>query len=174
MRWFSCVPVIVIATVWAPCVGAFERQWQAGVDLGYAGVSWNDEFHGGLGGGVHMAYGMTDAFNWMLEVGGSGHKVCDDCKRLQVLHAASGVAYTLDIIQWVPYLGLLVGGYRWSGAEEASAQYKLGFQGALGFDYRPSRSWAVGVQLRYHTFLDDPFTAHYMTTFGRFELLWGW
>lgn len=153
---------------------AFERQWHAGVDAGVAGVSWNDEIRSGLGGGLHLAYGLTDSYNFVLEMGGSSHSVYADRPALVVSHGAAGMAYTLDVISWVPYMGLLVGGYRFTGAELEDADYRLGFQGALGLDYRPSRSWAVGVQLRYHTFSDDPLSTHYMTSFGRFELLWGW
>ena len=44
----------------------------------------------------------------------------------------------------------------------------------LGLDYAISRSIGVGVQIRYHTFSDDPFSAHYLTTFGRVEYTFGW
>jgi len=158
---------------------AFERQWNAGVDLGYASVSLGDEFYGGLGGGLHLGYGLTDAYNLMVEVGGSRHSSskmsgCEDCDALLAGHGGVGVAYTLDVISWVPYLGLLFGGYRFSGAGMDDPLYKAGFQLALGCDYRPSRHWGVGVQARYHTFVDAPFDAQYLTVFGRFELLWGW
>ncbi len=137
-------------------------------------MSWNDEFCSGLGGGLHMAYGLTDSYNLMVELGGSTHSISAQSSSLSVMQGATGVAYTLDIISWVPYFGLLIGGYRFAGADLLEADYKLGFQAALGMDYRPSRSWGLGVQLRYHTFSDDPLETHYMTTFGRFELLWGW
>jgi opacity protein-like surface antigen len=169
-----CVLVVAVLLLFAPRVHAFERQWHAGVDVGYAGLSWNDTVHSGFGGGLHLAYGLTDSYNLMVEVGGSTHSVCSGCSSLFAGHAAAGVGYTLDVISWVPYAGLLVGGYRFSGADLESAQAKLGFQAALGLDFRPNRSCAVGVQLRYHTFAADPFQTHYVTTFARFELTWGW
>ena len=177
-RVLSCGLLLLVVLVFAPRANAFERQWHAGVDAGYAGISWDGAFRSGFGGGVHGAYGLTDAFNLMLEVGGSMHSVCEGCSSLSVLHGGAGVGYTLDILRWVPYMGLLVGGYRFGGVTmpeaRQDAQFKVGLQGALGMDFRPSRSWAVGVQLRYHTMLDDPLEVHYMTMFGRFELLWGW
>ena len=177
MRRVVCFVLVVGLMVISHRVHAFERQWHAGIDFGYAGVTWRDQFRKGLGGGLHGAYGLTDAYNLLLEVGASTHFVdsedCEGCPNLRTGHAAMGMAYTLDVISWVPYMGLLVGGYRFWGAEQA-AEFKLGFQGALGCDYRPSRSWAVGLQARYHTFSDAPFTANYLTVFARFELLWGW
>lgn len=166
------VPISLLAS--PATAQAFERQWHAGLDAGLAGVSWNDQVHSGLGGGLHLAYGLTDSYNLLVELGASSHSIYADRPALGIAHGAAGMAYTLDVIRWVPYMGLLVGGYRFSGAELEQADYRLGFQAALGLDYRPSRSWAVGIQLRYHTFSDDPLTTHYMTSFGRFELLWGW
>lgn len=173
-RLLASLSIFVILCSTASGALAFERQWHAGVDVGLAGVSWNDEVRGGYGGGLHLAYGLTDSYNLLLEVGGSSHPLEAGQPALDVAHGAFGMAYTLDVISWVPYMGLLVGGYRFAGAELEEADHRLGFQGALGLDYRPSRSWAVGLQLRYHTFSDDPLSTHYMTSFGRFELLWGW
>ncbi len=153
---------------------AVEREWHAGVDAGWAAVSWHDATFGGFGGGAHLAYGLRDDLNALLEVGATSHPVYVNRPQLLVASGAVGAAYTLDVIAWVPYFGLLVGGYRFSGAELGQAQYKLGFQAALGMDYRFSRDLAVGAQLRYHTFSDEPFTRHYMTACARFEYVWGW
>jgi len=169
--WLA-IPAITLT--WGSTSGAFERQWHAGVDLGLASVTWNDQMHGGLGGGLHLAYGLTDSYNALVEVGGSTHAPYADQPSLDVMHAATGMAYTLDVTRWVPYMGLLVGGYRFHGAELEDADYRLGFQGAVGVDYRPSRFWALGLQVRYHTFSDDPLSTHYVTTFGRVEMMWGW
>ena len=171
---FVASALVFVGVVVAPDAHAFESQWHAGVDLGYAGLSWDGEVRSGLGGGLHGAYGLSDEFNLLLEVGASTHSVCDACSSLRVVHGATGVAYTLDVISWVPYAGLLVGGYGFAGGDLPSAAFRLGFQGALGMDYRPSRWWAVGIQLRYHTLASEPLQTHYVTTFGRFELLWGW
>lgn len=158
----------------APAARAFERQWHAGADLGWAAVSWRDSVRSGFGGGLHLAYGLSDSYNVLVELSGSTHSVEADQPNLTVLSGAAGMAYTLDVLTWVPYAGLLVGGYRFDGVRLDKAENLLGFQAALGLDYRPSTSWALGVQLRYHTFSDDPFQAHYMTSFARFEVLWGW
>ncbi|MBI5535898.1 MAG: outer membrane beta-barrel protein [Deltaproteobacteria bacterium] len=159
---------------------AFERQWHLGADLGWSAVSHKtsidgqERIFGGYGAGGHLVYGLNDTFNAMLEVGVSGHPIYSNRPWMTVASGAAGVSYTLDILRWVPYAGLLVGGYHFSAVGHDKAETKLGFQLALGLDYAFNRSWAMGVQLRYHTFADDPFSAHYMTTFGRFEYRWGW
>jgi opacity protein-like surface antigen len=155
-------------------VAAFERQWHVGANAGWAAVSWNDATHGGLGGGAHFTYGLTDAYNALVEVSGTFHRVYANTPPLRVWSGAAGVAYTLDVLQWVPYFGVLVGGYRFDGAELRDADHRLGFQLALGLDYRLRREWGIGVQLRYHTFSDDPLQTHYVTAFGRLEYMWGW
>jgi len=152
----------------------FERQWHVGGDLGWSAVSYRGAIRSGYGGGGHVVYGLNDTFNAMLELGLTTHGVYSDRPWLKVASGAVGIGYTLDILRWVPYAGLLVGGYRFSGGVLEKAEVKLGFQFALGLDYALSRSWAIGAQVRYHTFSDDPLSAHYLTTFGRFEYRWGW
>jgi opacity protein-like surface antigen len=153
---------------------AFERQWHAGGDLGWSAVSYQGAIRSGYGGGGHLVYGLNDSLNAMLELGVTTHGIWSNRPWLKVSSGAVGISYTLDVARWVPYAGLLVGGYHFSAVDPFKAETKLGFQFALGLDYAFSRSWAAGVQLRYHTFSDDPFSAHYMTTFGRFEYRWGW
>ncbi len=169
---FALVALCVATTT--TTVHAFERQWHAGVDATWAAIPWHDATFGGYGAGAHLAYGLRDDFNALLEAGATSHPVWVDRPSLLVASGAVGVAYTLDVLEWVPYFGLLAGGYHFRGAELERAEVKLGFQGAAGLDYRFSRDFAVGAQLRYHTFSDDPFTAHYMTVSARFEYLWGW
>lgn len=163
----------VVATS-STAANAFERQWHAGVDAAWGAIVRSGSTYGGFGGGAHLAYGLRDDFNALLELGATSHPVYVDRPSLLVASGAVGAAYTLDVIDWVPYMGLLVGGYRFSGAELDKAEVKLGFQGVLGMDYRFSRDYAVGAQLKYHTFSDEPFTSHYMTASVRFEVLWGW
>lgn len=150
---------------------ALESQWQAGADVGYAAVSYGGSVHSGFGGGAHLTYGLTDSFNALADLTATTHGLDEGLSRLQVLSASAGIAYTLDIIQWVPYAGLLVGGYRLSGGA-GDAEGKLGLQGAFGLDYRLSRSWSLGAQVRYHTFTDDLMQAHYVTAFLRAEYVW--
>jgi opacity protein-like surface antigen len=169
-----CAAAVLAALLVSSRAGAFERQWHLGADAGWSVLTWKGSVHGGFGGGAHLTYGLTDSFNAVAELSVTGHPLYVGRPWMTVGSGAAGLAYTLDVLRWVPYAALLVGGYQFSGANLQQAEYKLGFQLALGFDYAFSRSWAAGLQVRYHTFSDDPFTAHYLTTFARFEYRWGW
>jgi opacity protein-like surface antigen len=146
---------------------AFERQWHAGIDLGYANLFLADG-SAGFGGGGHLAYGLSDAFNAMLELDVTRHPGLGTT----LLSGAVGAAYTLDVTQWVPYAGLLAGVYHLTGDWAKTAP---GFQIALGLDYQFERHWAAGFQIRYHdVFAGDPVDRFsYTTIFLRAEYLWG-
>lgn len=145
---------------------AFERQWHAGVDAGYAALF--DQGASGFGGGAHLAYGISDVFNALLELDVTRHPGIGTT----VWSGGTGIAYTLDVARAVPYGGILVAGYKLSGDLSATAP---GAQLVLGLDYALERNWAVGAQLRFHTILSgDPVgTTAYATTFLRAEYVWG-
>jgi hypothetical protein len=144
---------------------AFERQWHAGVDAGSATLSGQDA-KSGFGGGAHAAYGLTDAFNALLEVDATRHPGAS----ATVWSAGVGVAYTLDVTRAVPYAGLLVAAYDTTGAN--AVHFAPGGQLALGLDYQLERNWAIGVQLRAHAIVASPVLT-YTTAFLRAENVWG-
>jgi hypothetical protein len=161
---FSIAALVLLASTRAE---AFERQWHAGVDAGYASL-FGDNSSAGFGGGAHLAYGLSDAFNALLELDFSRHPSVDT----SVWSAGAGVAYTLDVARVVPYGGLMVAGYKLAGNRSKAAP---GGQIVLGVDYQIDRHWAAGLQLRMHTIFasDAVGTTVYATTFLRFEYLWG-
>jgi hypothetical protein len=155
---------------------AFERQWHAGVDAGYAQL-FGQGGSPGFGGGAHLAYGMSDMFNALLELDLSRHPDASST----VYNLVGGFAYTLDVAQAVPYFGLLAGPYVTRGDVEKTA---FMFQFALGLDYLIERNWAIGLQFRmpiasltpdartvFSVSADD--THGYSTTMLRVEYLWG-
>lgn len=157
---------------------AFERQWHVGVDAGYAVIF--DNGASGFGGGAHAAYGLSDSFNAMLELSVTRHPGAavtlgsgDNAKAFSLETIASGalgIAYTIDVARAVPYVGVLLGGYRLGDLSPMSP----GGQIALGLDYQLERNWAIGAQLRFHTiFNPDTGALPYATTFLRAEYLWG-
>jgi hypothetical protein len=99
---------------------AFERQWHVGLDGGYA-VQSGDPVSG-FGGGAHAAYGLSDSFNAMLELGVTHHpgatfslRTGDGARVMSLETIASGalgIAYTIDVARAVPYVGVLAGTYR--------------------------------------------------------------
>jgi hypothetical protein len=161
----SCT-ALVIFLISSPAA-AFEQQWHAGVDAGYASL-FGDQSSAGYGGGGHLGYGLSDTFNALLEVDLSRHP----STKTSVWSSGLGVAYTLDVARAVPYAGLLAGGYKFVGDISTAAP---GFQIALGLDYQIERHFAAGFQFRMHTiFAPEPMgTVAYATTFLRFEYLWG-
>ena len=174
------VPTILLAAA-CSAVGfistrawAVEHQWRTGVDAGWAGFSDSRGVYSGVAVGGHAACGLTDSYDLLLEGDTSFHPVGNGYSAVNFTHVSVGAAYSLDIVTWVPYFGLLVGGYRVSGGGLEQAHYDLGFQAALGLDYRFSPSWSTGVQVRYHTFREDPLSVHYMTSLLRFEYVAGW
>ena len=148
---------------------AFERQWHAGLDAGGAALDAGDRSLG-FGGGAHLGYGLDDAWNAMLEVDVTRHP----SQSMTIASGAVGVAYTLDVLRWVPYLGVLGGGY-WLG-DGATSRTAPGVQLALGVDYQCTRHFALGAQLRLHqVFAAEPLgTTSYATTFARAEWTWGY
>ncbi|HKQ70697.1 MAG TPA: outer membrane beta-barrel protein [Polyangiaceae bacterium] len=148
---------------------AFERQWHAGVDAGYANL-FGDNSAGGFGGGGHLAYGLSDAFNAMLELDVTRQPSAGTT----IWSSGLGAAYTLDIARVVPYIGALGGFYGLQG-NPALKGPAFGGQFAFGLDYLLERSWALGVQFRVHTIFaaGDAGTLAYATTFLRAEYIWG-
>ncbi len=145
---------------------------------------FQDPTASGFGGGAHLAYGLSDAFNALLELDVTRHPSAGT-QGVTLWSGGAGVAYTLDVARAVPYGGLLVGGYRLNGElcgpsiggepNCVPSTNAPGLQLVLGLDYQLERNWALGVQLRMHTiFAPDPVgILAYGTTFLRVEYLWG-
>jgi hypothetical protein len=154
---------------------AYEHQWHFGGSFGYALLADEPTVHG-LGGGLHLTYGLTDVFNAMAQVDVTGYPGGDAL----VGSAAIGVGYVVDILEWVPYLGLMAGGYQIIVLSDACdapgascGSTRFGLSVPFGLDYQITRSFAVGVQGRYHLLLGSEGAASYVTAFGRAEYIWG-
>jgi hypothetical protein len=179
MRARSYLPALTAAfalgTAERPAA-AFERQWHLGGGIGAASYSGTE---GGIAPalGVHAAYGLSDMFDARVELLGSHHSTVSD-QSLDVFSASAGVVYKLDVIEWIPYAGILAGYYYFSGEPVPEFQHDFALSALLGIDYAWSRSFGVGVALRYHGFmLDAPrsFTdAAYFTGLLRAEYRFGW
>jgi len=154
---------------------AFERQWHAGASLGYVALIGRDVFHG-FGGGLNLTYGLTDAFNLMAEIDVTGHPSAS------ALFASGGVGvgYVVDILQWVPYVGLLVGAADIAdlsgtcGAKDTPACQRFWFnlEAPFGLDYTVSRSFAIGVAGHYQLLFSGSTPVQGIGAFARVEYLW--
>jgi hypothetical protein len=156
--------------------GAFERQWRIGIDAGYARL-FGQGASSGFGGGAHLAYGLSDMFNALLELDASDHPAAGSV----VWSGAAGLAYTFDVARAVPYAGFLGGVYAVRGDLDKAA---FMVQFVAGLDYELERHWSIGIQLRvpvasitpsvrtvFSVTSDD--TNGYATTLLRAEYLWG-
>lgn len=155
---------------------AFEREWHLGAGLGAGSYATTD---GGIAPvlGLHAAYGLTDMFDARLELVASRHPSSGD-RTLDIYSAAAGIAYKIDILEWVPYAGLLGGVYFFEGDPAPERRTDLALSVALGLDYEWSRNFGLGVELRYNgLLLDAPSSfkdAAYFTGILHAEYRFGW
>ena len=114
----------------------------------YADSEGDDDLHG-LGLTLGYRYGVSDFFTFVCDIsylplpwtGG-------DVAHMGMLRA--GMTYTIDALEWVPWLGLQAGLFVGSHGET----FDQGLAAGLGLDYRPRRNWSVGVEAWYHAMFD--------------------
>jgi Outer membrane protein beta-barrel domain len=160
--------------------GAVEQEKHLGVDLGASILDTNGKADFGGAAGVHWTYGLNDAFDLIVEGTGSlvALKQHDDTTHSRptwVANADVGVGYVFDVLRWVPYLGVLAGGYVLSGGTIDGARFRPGVEIEVGLDYRLTRSFEVGVTARQHMLFTDMSTYPSFTqVLARAEYTWGW
>jgi hypothetical protein len=159
---------------------AVEKEHHLGLTLGPSVLVISDKTSSGAGAGLTYSYGVTDAFNFIAEGGSSLLSVGDVDDKTPHTHpktltnAAVGASYVLDILRWVPYGGLLVGGYVLDGGTMDKALVIPGAQLALGLDYKFNFTWSAGVGYRQHLFFSQVTNyPSYSTFFLRVEYAWG-
>jgi Outer membrane protein beta-barrel domain len=164
---------------------AIERQHHVGLGPSVDVLSIDDKstLDVGAGVGLHYTYGISDQFNLMVEAGGAivaanQEQDTPETPRTRpagVDRAGVGVGYVIDVLQWVPYIGVLASGYRLSGGTLDGSLFIPGAELALGLDYQLSRQWAVGVAVRQHFLLTKMSTyPTYTTGLLRIEYMWGY
>ncbi len=152
---------------------------RVGVQGGFAGLASEGSF-AGYGGGLTLAYGLTDAWTLRLDATASSNQATDKGGRSLVLGQSVGAQYALDIIQFVPYFGVYAGIYELRGGGLKSTQLKPALSIGVGLDWIVSRSFTVGADLRVHAlpadFIGSPTdpTPFYQTTMLKAEYTWGW
>jgi hypothetical protein len=125
---------------------AFERQWHLGGGLGF--VAPNSGYSMAPTLALHAAYGISDVFDTRFVVAAAWPHPSDAKQPTSVLSMSTlGLAYKLDIIEWVPYIGVRAGAF---GFGASPSQPYARFGGVLGtmagIDYSFSRSFAVGAE----------------------------
>lgn len=103
------------------------------------------------GGGASLGYmwGIDDYWNLTVDLGWATFPIETGNAPFQRVNLGVGVRYHLDAFQWIPWIGSELGGYLSfpDGGDPAPA---FGITAGAGLDYRPQRSWSVGIWFRYH------------------------
>ncbi len=157
---------------------AVEQQWHVGAGVGGSGLEVGDTMHLGVGFGLDATYGLTDQFNLVAEVQTSRLVPGSDpdvphSRPSGLTSGAVGATYVLDVLRWVPYGGILLGGDLLSGGALPDAKGLATAQVALGLDYQLDRTWSVGVAAREHFYATSTYSS-FTTLFLRVEYAWGW
>ena len=171
---FVSLATLAIATPAA----AIEGQWHVGGGAGAATFARTDTGWAPLLG-IHGAYELSDMFDARVELSASRHSFVDETTT-DFYAVDAGLTYKVDVIEWVPYFGLLGGYYAFNGDVWPAPlkNRELGIMIPLGLEYVPSRTFAAALQVAYHGFLSDPLNsvgdAPYVTILLRAEYRIGW
>ncbi|HEV8248263.1 MAG TPA: hypothetical protein VGP93_20950 [Polyangiaceae bacterium] len=168
----AALVAFVSCLLWVHEAHAFERQWHLG---GGAGVAFPPGGYSlGPALGAHAAYGISDVFDLRLELVGARHAKSGE-PSANVFSGAFGIAYKLDVIEWVPYFGVLAG-YQLVRPEPDPSGDLPGNSPSVGLigglDYGFSRSFGLGVCYRQDLLLSGGATSGLLLL--RAEYRWGW
>lgn len=173
-RWLGLSIAGAVVAVAAPG-RAYERQWHTGVGFGYALGGFPGGAVSGFGGGAHLTYGVSDAFNLRLHGDVAAFDLPEPASSAILLGGALGAEYVIDVLEWVPYVGLSAGPVTML-VQGGVPRVHLGLEVPFGLGYQLDRSFAVGIEGRYRLLLlGDRATSptHNMLAFARLEYAWG-
>ncbi|HEX7670690.1 MAG TPA: outer membrane beta-barrel protein [Polyangiaceae bacterium] len=145
--WLVAAALSLAGLAVAPTARAVEGEWHLGARLGVATLTGSSL---GPAADVHGAYELNDMFDVVANVTGSRQ---GGASGTDVLSASAGLAYKIDVFEFIPYVSALGGYYRYSGLPGPNRGDR-GDPGAslhVGLDYTPSRQLAFGADLGWHT-----------------------
>jgi hypothetical protein len=151
---------------------AFEREWHLGAG---AGVSNGRGLALSPALAAYAAYGLSDVFDARLELTARGYHIGSELNP-NALSAMAGVAYKLDVLRWVPWVGVYAGYLAFLDAPAAESPFKrndLALGLGLGLDYAFTRKFGAGVTLRFDQALGQS-SASTFDALLRAEYRWGW
>lgn len=166
---------------------AFEHQHQLGIDGGltFISIDQTPSVSFGAGGGLHYSYGLSDAFDLLVEGAISGialqglpmGTMPTNNRATVIENLGVGIGYTLDVLRWVPYFGVLGSAFSLHGGTVDDVRFAGGVTVAAGIDYHLSggpKHFAVGLAVRQHFLLSDLVNyPSYTQVFLRAEYVWG-
>jgi hypothetical protein len=165
------LPLLALLTLGQPA-HAFEREWHVGGGVGGALVP---TYQDGLAANVYAAYGITDAFDARAEVWASFHEIMlpeGIIKQAAYSAAKLALTYKLDVIQWIPWLGVSAGVLTSGPGRSPFGSAQLGLGAIAGLDYAWTRNFGLGVCFSADYGLTD--TQVYGAGFLRGEYHFGW
>jgi hypothetical protein len=178
MRLSLCCFVVSMTALATREAGAVERQWHAGVDAGWYLGGFPEGSVNGFGGGVHLAYGISDAFNLRLHADVAPFDLPEPATSALMHGAFFGAEYVFDILDWVPYIGVAPGAVlvsRRPGSEDPGGdRWHLGIEVPIGLGYQLSHHIAFLAEWRLRALLlgDERTPVSNSLVMGRFELMW--
>jgi outer membrane protein with beta-barrel domain len=174
---------LALAIALAPAsAAAFERQWHAGLDFGYAVGGFPDAAVSGFGGGTHLTYGISDAFNARLQLDLAAFDLPEPGTSALVWNAQAGAEYVFDVLEWVWYAGILVGGADVSiqaiddVPESGTDTPTMTIDPLIGLGYQFNRTFSIGAEVRYRLMLfgEDTSPMNNLFAVTRLEVAWGY
>lgn len=116
--------------------------------------------------GVDYERGLSDAISF--RVSGGGGLYCDACLAWSG-HATLGFTYLFDVIRYVPYANVGVGGIA-VGGDELDTRVRPLIEVGGGLDILQTRAWSWGVLARFEYF---PGETAFFTAGARITWRWG-
>jgi opacity protein-like surface antigen len=133
---------------------AFEREWHLGAGLGV--VAPSAPYRLGAAASVHAAYGVSDVFDARLSWTSSFPDQKGGVGRTSLSQGALGLAYKIDVIEWIPYAGVRAGFFHFGSAPAGSfARTGASIGWMAGLDYAVTRSFGLGAEVSYDMFLAE-------------------
>jgi len=183
---FSLLAPLVLIAATSSEASAYERQWQAGFSAGYVhfmnrqGTAVTPSVLPGFGASFSLTYGLSDAWNLIGHIDTSVHP---GGAPVVAYGGGAGVAYVIDVVRWVPWLGVTVGGYGVSALDPCVATTdapctngRLGLSLPFGLDYQLSRRFSIGFGGRYGLLLfgNQNKVDQTVSVMARFQYIWGY
>lgn len=183
MKALASAALVLALIAAASPARAVEHEHHLGIDFGGNLLVIDNKSTNDLGGTamVHYAYGLSDAFNLMVEGSYSLEAIGQMADNPHtpktypawIANANVGIGYVFDVLTWVPYAGILVGGYGLSGGTIPTMKFLPGAEIAAGLDYRLGSSMAIGIAVRDHLLSETDTYPSFIQVLARFEAVWG-
>ena len=183
---FSLLSPWVLVAASSSEASAYEHQWQAGVSAGYThfinggGTAITPALLPGFGTSLSLTYGLNDSLNIIGHIDMSAHP---GAAPVLIGGGGVGIAYVLDVLRWVPWIGVTAGGYAVSAgapciatADALCTTGRLGLSAPFGLDYQFNRKFSIGAGGRYGVLLfgNKNGVDQTISVFLRAQYIWGY